>query len=439
MADDDGNAAAAFDSLRARNRQITAVHAAARLLSSTIDLDDRLRDILAVSMEAVSAAAGSIFLYREATDKLVFQYVAGSQAAELLGKEIDAHEGLAGAVFQSGQPRIDNQPRESANFLSEFDHRSGFVTESIVTVPLQYQAGHPVGVMQVLNKRTGGFDGQDLEVLEIVSSVAAAAIENAKLAREAQLAAVSHAIGDLSHDIKNKITPIAVGIDTLRPVIGEMVADLDSLCAGNGELRKRVHYALEPFRALSEEIFAMIGDQVQVIQDYTRLIADAMKGIVSEPQLVPHELEVVIARQLDMLEPVAARVGVCIVRLLDSSTIFAFDRFLVERAVANLVSNAIPETAAGGKVTVRVSSRADGTFPEGGYVLIEVADTGRGMPANALARILSGDAKSTKPGGTGLGTRIVFNAITAHHGRFEGDSIEGRGSCFRLRLPFRRG
>src|SRR5215467_11629366 len=82
------------DALEARNRQIAAVHTISRLLSSTLDLDERLRDILTVSMEAVDAVAGTIFLHRPADDKLVFQYVVGAKAGELTGRAINATEGV---------------------------------------------------------------------------------------------------------------------------------------------------------------------------------------------------------------------------------------------------------------------------------------------------------------------------------------------------------
>ena len=55
--------------------------------------------------------------------------------------------------------------------------------------------------------------------------------------------------------------------------------------------------------------------------------------------------------------------------------------------------------------------------------------------AEPLERILRGEPKSTKPGGTGLGTRIVYNAVAAHHGLFEGESTAGVGTTFRLKLP----
>jgi signal transduction histidine kinase len=124
-----------------------------------------------------------------------------------------------------------------------------------------------------------------------------------------------------------------------------------------------------------------------------------------------------------------------LVRRFAPLPVYRFDRFQLERAVYNLVTNAIPETAAGGSITITIAAHTGGRFPDGGFIEIAVADTGRGMPADVLERILRGDPKSTKPGGTGLGTRIVFNAVAAHRGVFTGTSTVDVGTSFHLKLP----
>ena len=120
---------------------------------------------------------------------------------------------------------------------------------------------------------------------------------------------------------------------------------------------------------------------------------------------------------------------------LEPVPICRFDRFQVERAVYNLVDNAIPETPAAGTITVGLRVQTEARFQGGRCVEITVTDTGGGMPPDVLERILRGEPKSTKPGGTGLGTRIVYNAVAAHHGLFEGESTAGVGTTFRLKLP----
>ncbi len=413
--------------LAARNRQIAAVHGISRLLSSSLDLDDRLRDILAVSLDAVGAVAGTIFLHRPADETLVFRYVVGAKARELTGQTIPTTSGLAGAVFRSGRSQITNRPHEAAEHDREVGRRIGFPSETILTVPLQYQAGRPVGVLQVLNKQSGDFDGHDLEVLEIIASVAAAAIETAQLARDAQTAAIAHAVGDLSHDIKNKVGPIVTGVQALRADLDAMFAALDP--------RAETPAAAALVRDSYGETFDIVMDQVEAVQDYTKLIADALKGTITAPELAPNDLPSLLAAQLEELARIARRHAVTLVSALGDVPVCRVDRFQVERAVYNLVDNAIPETPPHGTVTVRLAVAPEPRLPSGRCVEITVSDTGRGMPPDVLARILRGEPKSTKPGGTGLGTRIVYNAVAAHHGIFEGESTPEVGTTFRLKLP----
>ncbi len=412
--------------LELRNRQIAAVHTISRLLSSTLDLDQRLHDILRVSLDATEASAGSIALYRPSDNKLVFQYVVGPKSAELTGMAIPVTGGVAGNVFRTGEAQITHHEAPT-----DVDKGIGYITHTMMTVPLKYQAGRPVGVMQILNRASGDFSKDDLEVVEIVASLAATAIQNAQLHREAQSAAIAHLVGGLSHDIKNKVAPISGWIETLWPIMDDMCGRIRSLPDATPAVD-----AIEDFQSLYPEGFQVISDQVKVVQDYTKLIADALKGSITEPQIEPNDLVTIIKDQLQELEAVAKQHKVTLVVDLAPMPRCRFDKLRIQQAVYNLVNNAIPETPSGGRVELRTTFTAEGTWPDGSWFLIEVSDTGAGMPANVLERILSGDAKSTKPGGSGLGTRIVFNAVEAHRGKFEGESVQGEGTRFRLRIPF---
>jgi signal transduction histidine kinase len=417
-------------------RQINAVHTITRMMSSSLDLEDRLRDILNLSVETVGATAGTIYLYRSSDDKLVFEYVVGSTATTLKGLAMRSTDGVAGAVFQSGQPQITNRPREAVSHRSDIGENVGMITESILTVPLRYQSGSSVGVMQLVNKKEGEFNQNDLAVIEIIATIAAGAIENARLYRDAQMAAIANTVGGLSHDIKNKVAPISGWLDTLRPMMDQMFLDMDNIIASVPDrIAEQQNHALETVRTFYSEAFDAMTDQVEEIQEYTRMIADTVKGMVSEPQIVMNDLVPVIEDEINKLEITARRRSVSLVREFADLPFFPHDSFLLKGAIFNLVNNAIPETPEGGSITIRTSYDQEGIFPGGGYVLIEVIDTGKGIPVALMERILRGDAKSTKPGGTGLGTKIVYNAVKAHHGVFEGESVEGEGTTFRMKLP----
>jgi signal transduction histidine kinase len=103
--------------------------------------------------------------------------------------------------------------------------------------------------------------------------------------------------------------------------------------------------------------------------------------------------------------------------------------------VGNLVKNAIRFNYPDGRVDV-VLSREDDT------AVIEIADTGPGIPADELQNIFSKfyqvDGSSTRAvGGTGLGLAIAKRAVEAHGGRITVATAVGKGSTFTVRLPLR--
>ncbi|CAN5639100.1 ATP-binding protein [soil metagenome] len=108
----------------------------------------------------------------------------------------------------------------------------------------------------------------------------------------------------------------------------------------------------------------------------------------------------------------------------------------LERAVCNLIDNAIKYTPAGGNI--QVATRAEGDF-----ALIEVTDTGIGIPPGEVSRIFErfyrvDRSRSREMGGTGLGLSIVKHVVQSHHGTVEAASTLGRGSTFTVKLPLRR-
>jgi len=108
------------------------------------------------------------------------------------------------------------------------------------------------------------------------------------------------------------------------------------------------------------------------------------------------------------------------------------------RALTNLVGNAIAYTPEGGRVVVRSQVEpVKQTKPD--WIIIDVIDTGIGIPASDLPTIFErfyrGSNVSPAMPGTGLGLAIVKDIVELHGGRIEVESEEGRGSRFRLRLP----
>lgn len=116
-----------------------------------------------------------------------------------------------------------------------------------------------------------------------------------------------------------------------------------------------------------------------------------------------------------------------------SPIVMNIDAAQIEVAAHGLLTNAIEAIDGDGTVIVRLSecAREDG---EGGEVVIEVEDSGRGIAEGDLSRIFS-PFFGTNPNGAGLGLPTVRRIARAHGGRVEAASTPGRGSAFTIRLP----
>jgi two-component system cell cycle sensor histidine kinase PleC len=113
------------------------------------------------------------------------------------------------------------------------------------------------------------------------------------------------------------------------------------------------------------------------------------------------------------------------------------DNRLLKQIVLNLLSNAVKFTPEGGRVTIRARATA-------GWVSIAIADTGIGIPAEALARLGRAfeqvESQLTKSHqGSGLGLAIAKSLIELHRGTMRIRSTLGRGTMVLLRLPIDQG
>ncbi|MGW0338096.1 ATP-binding protein [Streptomyces sp. NPDC003011] len=182
-------------------------------------------------------------------------------------------------------------------------------------------------------------------------------------------------------------------------------------------------------------LLAALHDEALVLQrviDDLRDLADADAGT-----LRLHREPVACA---DLLDQVAAAhrvaadtAGVLLRTTVDGTPWLDADPVRLRQALGNLVSNALRHTPADGTVTL--SARRDGDA-----VLLEVTDTGAGIPADDLPRVFerfwrAEKSRSRRTGGSGLGLPIVRHLVAAHGGTVDAASEPGAGSVFTLRLP----
>ena len=413
---------------------------AARCLSQAFfqcrSLEDLIENVLKTALDVVRAEAGSVLLADYETERLVFRYVIGEKAEFLHGMSFPWNEGIAGAVFKSGEPAVIADVKQDPRHFAGVDLITGYKTRDMITLPIKQMTdyrtgdkitlplkqweGSPTGVLNVVNKRNGVLNEDDLALLTIIATFAAMAIQQARLFEEAKLAEVARLVADIGHDLKNLHQPVVSGTELLQGELADVFAHLPQIDVTRARSSQK----------LCEGVIEMVQTTSRRIQVRLKQIGDCVKGLSTPPKFAPCILPNVVEAVFKTLHTFAGekQVSLRIEGLHLLPPIMADEQRLFN-AFYNLVNNAIPEVPEGGSITVH------GEMESADWVLLAVADTGRGMPPDIRDRLFTARAISSKKSGSGLGTKIVKDVMDAHHGTITVESEVGVGTTFHIRLP----
>jgi signal transduction histidine kinase len=156
------------------------------------------------------------------------------------------------------------------------------------------------------------------------------------------------------------------------------------------------------------------------------------KGARPQPaESIPVDISLLAEDVVEALRPLAQAKGVDLASRIEPARTALGDRDSLVRAVVNLLDNAIKFTGSGGVVTVSV-------FRQGDSIVVEVSDTGMGIPAGELGSVFEpfyqADASRSSVG-AGLGLSLTRQIVLESGGEITVASEEGRGSTFTIRLP----
>ncbi len=211
----------------------------------------------------------------------------------------------------------------------------------------------------------------------------------------------------------------------LRTPLTSMMGFLEMIREGEaGELNEEQQRFLSIVYRSSERLQRLVGDLLFVarldanglqLQFGETNVADAVREVVESTSALARSREIALRAEIEPTRPVHG------------------DRERLIQLVGNLISNALKFTPAGGRVGVRTST-------EDGQVVIEVEDTGIGIPLAEQGRLFqrffrSSTATEQAIPGTGLGLVISQAIAEAHGGTISVRSAAGEGTCFRVELP----
>jgi class 3 adenylate cyclase/putative methionine-R-sulfoxide reductase with GAF domain len=151
------------------------------LASSTFDIEQVLFYTMDMIRVAMQVEAGSLLLIEDNVLKLKTAFNVDME--KLTDFSIQLGQSIAGQVAAKGDSIIDNHVQDSRLFFSAIAKASGFVTRSVLCVPMISQ-GRVIGVIEVLNKTNGHFVAEDQQLLQSIASSVSIAIENSRLYKE---------------------------------------------------------------------------------------------------------------------------------------------------------------------------------------------------------------------------------------------------------------
>jgi phosphoserine phosphatase RsbU/P len=154
---------------------------ASLLVNSELDLDRLAQHVVGVAVRLIGAERGSLFLLDPGGQTLTSLVAQGLPAGALT---IGAGEGIVGTVASTGRAILHHHPYADPRFDQAVDRATGFKTRSLLTVPVRDREGTLVAVLQLLNKKRGGFGREDVTFLAELGATFALALTTAKLHRE---------------------------------------------------------------------------------------------------------------------------------------------------------------------------------------------------------------------------------------------------------------
>jgi len=221
------------------------------LISSITDYGELLRAILDVARRVIQAEAASLFLVNAESGNLELAIATSGESGFVEPRvSVPRGKGIAGWVFEHGEPLLIPDAYADERFYKEADRQTGFVTRSIICAPLK-RDDKIIGVLQVLNPRNkAAFEPEDLDGFSAYANLTATAIE--KLRALERMRAQERVERDLAiaAEIQSELLSRAIPAE----VVGACFAAHNTPAANVGG----DFYGV--FARSSEEIYFAIGD-----------------------------------------------------------------------------------------------------------------------------------------------------------------------------------
>jgi PAS domain S-box-containing protein len=402
-----------------RGEELAALLRASRTVMADLNLQQILNRIVEEAAQISSCPRVTVLLVDRQAGVL---HVGAVHGLQLTGDATLGLEGsLSGLVANTGRLVVsEDAPNDPRNLMAERDRAAGIVSYLGLPVTVREET---LGVLVFNTLEPRGYSAEELAYLTSFADQAAIAIEHARLfaelslsyqdlrqaqdelVRSEKLRALGQMAAGIAHDLNNALAAILgqvqlLGMGAVDPVVQEGLARLETVAMDGAQIVRRLQgfarqQPLEPLEPC---------DLAPIVQEAVELTRPRWRD---EPQRRGTIIEVDAE-----LSPLPSVLG---------------QPAEIREALTNLVLNAVDAMPGGGQLRIRGRS-------DGGWVVLDVTDTGTGMSEEVRKRIFDPFFTTKGKLGSGLGLSVVYGIMERHGGRIEVTSDPGRGATFSLRF-----
>mgnify|MGYP000555654133 CR=1 FL=1 len=388
-----------YESLRQSIVTLERLLHISRHLNSTLEMRPLLQQIVDSARDLTDADGASILLM-ESDNTLRFAAACGPDAMLLEIAEVPLDNSLAGWVVKNRQMLIVE------DVLSDPRHfaiKSIDPTQSLLAMPMIF-GDQVIGVLEsVTTKARHRFTPEDIETLETLASIAAVAVQNARLFEQ------SDWVAEVVHEIRTPLTAILSYADLLqRPDI------TDSMRA---------------------QFVTIIQQETQRVNALATQFLDLARLESGRIRMAQHRLcmsEIITAAANTIRPTITNNRQDLRIEFPDDLPCTVGDDQRIHQVLLNLLSNAVKYSDPGDTITLAAKVTDQ-------KLLVAVSDTGPGIPEDQLPHLFHKFArlpgKERQVTGTGLGLVISRQIVEAHNGEIWVESEVGKGTTFYFSLP----
>ena len=397
------------------------------------ELPGILRTIIHQIRRVVPCDYAALALYNEEDDTFLFETVYDFAVRDWSELPPGKHVVAEGTPWQTAC-RTGTALVQSELVRSTFAYDRGLAAGGLragVVVPI-IGASRAIGTLDFASREPNAYGQTQVSTLRELSHYLGTALHNARLAQEREETAAKLARTQEHLNLVDKVR--AVG-----QLASGVAHDFNNLLAGilgNAQLllfEAKGDDQREMLRVI-ERAAKDGAETVRRLQGFARMEHDSPMTEVRLDMLARDAIDITRPRWRDVAQSRGATIE--IVKQLQSVTPLAGRPAELREVLTNLIINAVDAMPKGGKLTV--ATYDDKLSGDGaGDVVLEVSDSGLGMPADVRARIFEPFFSTKGEQGTGLGLAVSLGIIQSHGGQIEVESEPGAGTRFVIRLPVR--